>query len=82
MHYNIGIYDQWGNMLWSSDKLDSKGSPTESWDGTVHGVLLPQDVYVWKIAAQYNDGEIWDGHNAGNNEHIPQKTSGTITLIR
>lgn len=82
MHYNIGIYDQWGNMLWSSDKLDSKGSPTESWDGTVHGVLLPQDVYVWKISAQYNDGEIWDGHNAGNNEHIPQKTSGTITLIR
>ena len=82
MEYNIGIYDQWGNMLWSSDKLDSKGSPTESWDGTVHGVLLQQDVYVWKISAQFKDGKIWDGHNTGNNENMPQKTSGTITMIR
>jgi PKD repeat protein len=82
MLYNIGVYDQWGNLLWSSDKLDSKGSPTEAWDGTVHGKLLQQDVYVWKVQAQFNDGEVWDGHNAGNNDNMPQKTSGTVTLIR
>jgi len=80
--YNIGIYDQWGNLLWSSDKIDSKGSPAESWDGTVHGKLLQQDVYVWKISAQFNDGEVWDGYNTGNNENMPQKKSGTITMIR
>jgi len=82
MLYNIGIYDQWGNLLWSSNKLDSKGSPMESWDGTVQGKPLQQDVYVWKIMAQFNDGEIWDGHNAGNNDHLPQQTTGTVTLIR
>jgi PKD repeat protein len=82
MLYNIGVYDQWGNLLWSSDKLDSEGSPTEAWDGTVHGKLLQQDVYVWKVQAQFNDGEVWDGHNAGNNDNMPQMTSGTITLIR
>ncbi len=82
MLYNIGVYDQWGNLLWSSDKLDSKGSPTESWDGTVQGKPLQQDVYVWKVQAQFNDGEIWDGHNGGNMDNMPQKTSGTITLIR
>ncbi|MDO9257465.1 MAG: PKD domain-containing protein [Bacteroidales bacterium] len=82
MMYNIGVYDQWGNQLWSSNKLDSKGSPTEAWDGTVHGKLLQQDVYVWKVQAQFNDGKVWDGHNAGNNDNMPQKTSGTVTLIR
>jgi PKD repeat protein len=80
--YYIGIYDQWGTLLWSSNKIDSKGSPAESWDGKVHDVLLPQDVYVWMISAQFNDGEVWDGENAGNNENMPQKKSGTITMIR
>jgi len=80
--YNIGIFDQWGNLLWSSNKIDSKGSPAESWDGTLHGKLLQQDVYVWKISAQFNDGEVWDGNNAGNNDNMPQKKSGTITMIR
>ena len=80
--YNVGIYDRWGNLLWTSNKLDSNGSPAEAWDGTLKGVLLKQDVYVWKISAQFNDGEIWDGHNAGNNDHMPQSTSGTVTLLR
>jgi PKD repeat protein len=80
--YQIEIYDSWGNLLWESDKLDEKGSPVEGWDGTYRGVLLQQDVYVWKIVAQYNDEQIWDGTNAGNNKNMPQTTAGTITLIR
>jgi gliding motility-associated-like protein len=80
--YNVTIYDRWGNQLWSSNKIDSKGSPLESWDGTLHGNLLKQDVYVWKIQAQFCDGEYWDGHNVGNNTNLPETQSGTVTLIR
>jgi gliding motility-associated-like protein len=80
--YLVEIYDRWGNLLWSSTKLNSKGSPEESWDGTLHGEVLKEDVYVWKISAQFNDGEVWDGTNAGNNQNMPQKKSGTVTLIR
>lgn len=80
--YNIAIYDRWGNKLWSSSKINEKGSPAESWDGTWHGELLKQDVYVWKISAQFNDGEVWDGTNAGNNDNMPQQKAGTVTLIR
>jgi PKD repeat protein len=80
--YNIGVFDRWGNLLWSSNKIDSKGSPAESWDGTWNGKDLQQDVYVWKITAQFNDGEVWDGKNTGNNDNMPQMKSGTVTIIR
>jgi len=80
--YLLEIYDRWGNLLWSSSKIDNKGSPAESWDGKLHGEILTQDVYVWKISAQFNDGEVWDGTNTGNNKNIPQKKAGTVTLIR
>lgn len=81
-YYNIEIYDRWGNILWTSSKLDVKGSPAESWDGTVHGNVLQQDVYFWRIIAQFRDGEYWDGHNVGNNQNLPQTKTGTVTLIR
>lgn len=80
--YYCEIFDRWGNLLWSSSKIDSKGSPAESWDGKLHGELMKQDVYLWKISAQFNDDEVWDGKNAGNNENMPQKKTGTVTLIR
>ena len=80
--YFIQIYDRWGNLLWSSDKIDSKGSPAEAWDGKLHGEVLQQGVYLWKIFAQFNDDEVWDGTNWGNHENMPQKTAGTVTLIR
>jgi len=80
--YYIEIYDRWGNLLWSSNKLNSKGSPAESWDGKLHGEVLQEGVYVWKISAQFNDGEVWDGTNSGNNDKMPQMKAGTVTLIR
>ncbi|HEY5139716.1 MAG TPA: PKD domain-containing protein, partial [Methylococcales bacterium] len=80
--YLVEIYDRWGTLLWSSTRINSKGSPEESWDGTLHGEALKEGVYVWKIAAQFNDGEVWDGTNSGNNQNMPQKKSGTVTLIR
>jgi len=80
--YHIEIYNRWGKLLWESDKLDTNNSPAESWDGTFNGKPQPRDVYVWKIAARFNDGESWDGHNAGNNENMPQSKAGTVTLFR
>jgi PKD repeat protein len=80
--YQLEVYDSWGNLLWKSDKLDDGGSPLEGWDGTYQGALLQQDVYVWKILAQYKDDQIWDGLNIGDNKNMPLTKSGTVTLLR
>ena len=80
--YSIVVVDRWGNKLWSSDKLDAKGSPTEGWDGTVNNILVQEGVYFWKATAVFRDGTYWDGHNVGNNDNLPQTFTGTITLIR
>lgn len=80
--YLIEIYDRWGNLVWTSNKIDASGSPAEGWDGTIHGNVLKEDVYLWKISARFLDGEIWDGSNMGNNENMPQTKTGTVTLIR
>ncbi|MEI6062726.1 MAG: PKD domain-containing protein, partial [Bacteroidota bacterium] len=80
--YLIEIYDRWGNLLWTSDKLDNKGTPVEAWDGISHGNTLREGVYLWKITARFRDGEYWDGHNVGSNSGLSQKKTGTVTLIR
>jgi PKD repeat protein len=80
--YYIEVLDRWGNLLWSTDKLDVKGSPVEGWDGTVNNNYLPAGVYVWRAKAIFRDGTYWDGTNIGNNDNLPQTFSGTVTLIR
>jgi len=80
--YRIDVYDSWGNVLWSSTKLDEHGSPVESWDGTFNGNQLPQDVYIWKVEAIFNDGTIWNANDVGEHKNLPEKTFGTVTLIR
>ncbi len=81
--YLVEVYDSWGKLLWSSTKLDLNGSPEEGWDGTSpNGNLLPQDVYVWRISAVFRDGTVWNSKNAGDHTNIPEKTYGTVTLLR
>jgi hypothetical protein len=82
MEYSIEIRDRWGNLVWSSDKLDRNGSPTEYWNGKMHDVPMPQGIYIWTATARFRDGTRWDGHNIGNNTNIPQSVTGTVTLIR
>ncbi|MDO9579129.1 MAG: PKD domain-containing protein, partial [Bacteroidales bacterium] len=79
--YLVEVYDSWGKLLWSSTKLIN-GSPEEGWDGTYNGNLLPQDVYVWRIEAVFRDGSVWNSNNAGDHTNIPEKTYGTVTLLR
>lgn len=81
-YYTIEVYDTWGNVLWTSNKLDENGSPAEGWNGIFNGNLLPQDTYMWKASGVFKDGTIWDGNNVGDTDHLPQSNYGTVHLIR
>jgi PKD repeat protein len=77
--YHIYIYDTWGNMVWESDKLMDT-EPAEGWNGTdKEGKPLPQDAYVWKVIATFEDGTVWPGKTYENGT---TKNYGTVTLLR
>lgn len=80
--YTIEVYDTWGNLLWTSSEVDDNGAPVEGWNGVFNGNLLPQDTYMWKATAIFKDGTIWRGNDVGKRSNIPEKTYGTVTLIR
>ena len=80
--FEIDVYDSWGNLLWHSTKIDELGRPSESWDGTVHGNILPQDVYLWKARGVFKDGTVWKSKDVGESKGISDKPYGTVTLIR
>lgn len=61
--FNMLVFDRWGNLLFETK------DPEVGWNGTYKGVLCPQDVYVYKITVEYNDG----------NEFTK---TGDVTLIR
>lgn len=78
--YSLEIYDNWGILIWKSEKLEN-GSPAEGWDGIgQNGKPVPPDVYVWKVSAEFLDGTLWEGQNLGGGKSI--KTVGTVTLLR
>jgi large repetitive protein len=76
--YHIQIFSTYGQLIWESREL-KEGQPVESWDGTYGGTLLPQDVYVWKAAAIFEDGSAWQGVDNGNGGF---KTMGSLILLR
>ena len=69
------VFDTYGNIVWESNLINDKGEPIGGWDGTLNGMYLPQDVYVWTIIAKFKDGSIWPYEN-----NI--KRTGTVTIIR
>ena len=75
--YHVWIFDNWGNMLWESTRLEN-GSPAEGWDGVYRGKIVPQGSYVWKINAVFIDGEVWDGQDFSNGN---RGNSGTVMVI-
>ena len=77
-YYQCLVYDKWGNLLWQSDKLVD-GSPSEYWDGTYDGELVPQGSYVWKINAIFANGDIWEGMIDREDDY---HAVGTVTVIR
>jgi len=78
--YHVTVFDMWGHLMWESTKLDDKGMPTEGWDGTFEGNLMPQGNYMWKISALFVDDSQWEGSDAGAGSST--KTMGTVILIR
>lgn len=76
--FELLIYDDWGNLIWSTNSLDENGRPTEAWDGYHKGELVQQDAYVWKARAVFRDGSIWEGKLYDNGKY---KKAGTITVV-
>jgi PKD repeat protein len=77
--FELLIYDDWGNLIWSTNALDADGRPTEYWDGTFNGVPVQQDAYVWKATATFRNEEVWEGKEYPNGK---KKRSGSVTVIR
>ncbi|MBK6952182.1 MAG: PKD domain-containing protein [Crocinitomicaceae bacterium] len=40
--YELMVFDRWGQLIFTTT------DQTVEWDGTYHGVKVPDDVYVWK----------------------------------
>jgi PKD repeat protein len=53
--YKITIYSPWGQAVWTSDKLENT-SPSEVWDGTYNGSIVPQGAYSWIADVTFVNG--------------------------
>jgi gliding motility-associated-like protein len=49
--YQLLLYNKWGELLFESHDV-KKG-----WDGYYRDQLCPQDVYIWKAVAIFNNGD-------------------------
>ncbi|MCB9303344.1 MAG: PKD domain-containing protein [Lewinellaceae bacterium] len=76
--YLVEIFSPYGQLLWKSSLLRG-GQPAEGWDGTLNGAPLPQDVYVWKIQAIFEDESLWNGSKLSGRQY---QKMGSVTLIR
>jgi gliding motility-associated-like protein len=50
-NYDFTIYDRWGQLLFETS------DPTTGWDGTFHGRLVEEGVYVYRIQYTSSKGE-------------------------
>ncbi|QQL50898.1 PKD-like domain-containing protein [Mucilaginibacter ginkgonis] len=77
--WRLQIFNNYGQLLWETTKLDEKGRPTESWDGTFNGQPLPQGVYVWQATGTFINGNEWKGMSYNGS---PPKHTGVIHLLK
>jgi len=77
--WHMQIFNNFGELVWETTKLDSNGSPVDGWDGTFKGALAQQGVYIWQISATFVNGSEWKGMSYN---HSTPRRNGTITLIR
>jgi PKD repeat protein len=73
------IFNNYGQLVFQTTRLDSKGAPIDGWDGTFKGAPMPQGSYTWQVSATFINGTQWKGmsYNGG----LPQRT-GSVNLIR
>jgi PKD repeat protein len=77
--WDMRIFNNWGQLVFETTKLGSKGEPLEFWDGKFKGQNAQQGVYAWEISATFINGTDWKGMSY--NGSSPKK-AGTLTLIR
>ncbi|RFZ84639.1 PKD domain-containing protein [Mucilaginibacter terrenus] len=77
--WHMQVFNNWGQLVWETTKLSSKGEPTEGWDGTFKGSPAPQGNYVWQATAHFLNGTDWKGMSYNNS--LPKRT-GIIHLLR
>ena len=49
--YDMWLFNRWGELIWHADHID------DQWDGTYHGHVVQDDVYVWKIICYDVNGD-------------------------
>lgn len=52
--YHLMIFNRWGELIFESF------DPNIGWDGYYRDQLCQQDVYVWKVRAEFTDGRVLD----------------------
>ena len=77
--WHMQIFNNYGQLIWETTRLDSKGAPIDGWDGTFKGAPAPQGAYFWQASATFINGTKWKGMSYNNS--LP-KTTGTVNLIR
>ena len=78
LEYELEIYSTYGELLFRTTLIEN-GQPVEGWDGTYNGKEMPQDNYVWKVRAIFDNGTAWGGME-GDSKKI--NTVGTLVLLR
>ncbi len=72
--YEVWVYDNWGNLIWYSNKLENT-SPAEGWDGRdANGNIVEGDVFTYRIRARFADGSQWKNSEG--------KEFGSIHLLK
>ncbi|HTD98826.1 MAG TPA: PKD-like domain-containing protein [Mucilaginibacter sp.] len=77
--WRMQVFNNFGQLVWETTKLDANGSPVEGWDGMFKGSPAQQGVYVWQVSATFINGTEWKGMSYSSS--VPKRT-GVIHLIR
>jgi PKD repeat protein len=80
--YFLGVWDLWGNLVWSTDKLEdtTPAKPDGEWNGTdSKGNKMPAQNYIWRMKATFIDGTVWKGVKDRFGKF---HSEGTFTLLR
>jgi gliding motility-associated-like protein len=48
--FQMLVFNRWGELMFESV------NPDAGWDGYFQGRLCPQDVYIYRISVEYQDG--------------------------
>ena len=78
--FKLNIYTPWGDLIWSTDSLHNT-SPAEEWDGTINGVRVNTDSFIWQVEkAVFVDGKQWEGMVYRRAEK--PRRMGTLLILR